>query len=191
MKKLTIIFSAFLFLTAFTTFNDVWKNDPPHSQLGFTITHLGISEISGTFNEFEATINSTKPDFSDAVITMEAKVASIDTRVTARDNHLKSPDFFDAEKYPTLNFQSSGIKSAGKNKYKLTGNLTLHGITKPVTLDLEYKGGTVNPQSKKQIAGFQVKGVIKRSDFAVGNGFPPPMLSDEVQIKADGEFIKE
>jgi len=190
MKKLTIIFSAFLLLTAFTTFNNIWKNDDPHSQLGFTVTHLGIADVSGTFNDFDVTVTSSKPDFSDAVFELTAKIASIDTRVEARNNHLKSADFFDAEKYPTLNFKSTGIKKLEGNKYKLTGDLSLHGVTKQVTMDLLYKGTIENPMSKKQTAGFQVTGVIKRSDFNVGNGFPAPMVSDEVRIKADGEFAQ-
>ncbi|MFL5808818.1 MAG: YceI family protein [Flavisolibacter sp.] len=191
MKKLTIIIlSAFLFLTAFTTFNDLWKNDDPHSQLGFTVTHLGINEVSGTFNDFDVTVNSSKPDFSDAVVELSAKIASIDTRVEARNNHLKSPDFFDAEKYPTLNFKSTSLKKTGKNQFKLTGDLTLHGVTKQVTMNLLYKGTVENPMSKKPTAGFQVTGIIKRSDFNLGNGFPPPMISDEVKIKADGEFVQ-
>lgn len=190
MKKLTLMLSAFAVLTAFTSVTGVWKNDAPHSQLGFTVKHLGIAEVSGTFNDFEATINSSKPDFSDAVIEMTAKVSSIDTRVEQRNNHLKSADFFDAEKYPTITFKSTSLQKDGKDQYKLTGNLTLHGVTKPVTLSLKHNGTVENPMSKKQTAGFQVTGVIKRSDFNLGNGFPAPMISDEVQIKADGEFAQ-
>jgi len=190
MKKITIILSAFFLVTAFTTLNTIWENDDPHSQLGFTVSHLGIADVSGTFNDFDVTVNASKPDFSDAVFELTAKVASIDTRVEARDNHLKSADFFDAEKYPTLQFKSTGIKKAGKDQYKLTGSLTLRGVTKPVTMDLKYKGTVENAMNKKQTAGFQVTGVIKRSDFNLGSGFPAPMISDEVRIKADGEFIQ-
>lgn len=190
MKKLAVILSAFLFLTAFTNPGGVWKNDDPHSQLGFTVTHLGISDVSGVFNDFDVAITSTKPDFSDAVVELNAKVASIDTRVEARNNHLKSADFFDAEKYPELTFKSTSLQKTGKDRYKLNGDLTLHGVTKPVTMELLYKGTVENPMSKKQTAGFQVSGTIKRSDFNVGAKFPAPMISDEVRIKADGEFVQ-
>ena len=189
MKKLTIILSAVLMLTAFTTLTN-WKNDKAHSQLEFSVTHLGISEVSGTFNDFDVNVTSSKADFSDAVFELTAKVGSIDTRIEARDNHLKSADFFDAEKFPTLNFKSTDIKKNGKGKYKLIGDLTLHGVTKPVTLDLVYKGTVENPMSKKPTAGFAVTGTIKRSDFSLGNGFPAPMLSDEVRIEAHGEFAQ-
>ena len=190
MKKLMIILSAFFVLTAFTTAENLWKNDDPHSQLGFTVKHLGIAEVSGTFNDFDVTIKSSKPDFSDAVVELTAKTASIDTRVEARDNHLKSADFFDVDKYPTLHFKSTSLKKVAKNKYKLTGDLTLHGVTKTVAMDLLYQGSTVNPMSKQLTAGFQVTGSIKRSDFKIGSGFPEPMISDIVRIKADGEFVK-
>ena len=190
MKKLLLIATTFVALTAFTTNEKTWTNDDPHSQLGFTVTHLGIADVSGTFNDIDVAVKSTKPDFSDASFELTAKTASLDTRVEARNNHLKSADFFDVAKYPTMNFESTGIKKAGKNQYKLTGYLTLHGVTKPVTMNLIYRGVTENPMSKKQTAGFQISGTIKRSDFIVGSNFPAAMISDEVRIKADGEFIQ-
>ncbi len=190
MKKITLILAAFISLTAFTAAVTTWHNDDPHSQLGFTVTHLGIADVSGTFNDFDVTVKSSKPDFSDASFELSAKTASIDTRVDARNKHLRSADFFDAEKYPDIIFKSSSIKKSGKNKYKLTGALSLHGITKTITMDLLYKGTVENPMSKKPTAGFQVTTVINRSDFNLGNGFPPPMISNEVRIKADGEFVQ-
>ena len=190
MKKIYFLILGFVMLTAFTVNENKWTNDDPHSQLGFTVKHLGISDISGTFNDFDVHINSARPDFSDAVFELSANTSSIDTRVEARNNHLKSADFFDVQKFPTLNYKSTSIKKTGKNKYKLTGNLSLHGITKEVIMELEYKGSTENPMSKKMTAGFQVTGTIKRSDFNLGGSFPAPMISDEVKIKADGEFIQ-
>ncbi len=191
MKKIAIILSAFFVLTAFTTTVITWKSDKPHSQLGFTITHLGIADVSGTFNDFDVTVTSSKKDFSDASFELTAKTASIYTRVDGRDNHLKSADFFEVAKYPEMTFKSTSLKKNGKDKYKLSGNLTLHGITKPITMNLKYRGVTQNPMSKATTAGFQLDGVIKRSDFNVGPGFPAPMLSDKVRIKADGEFIQK
>lgn len=191
MKKLAIILSAFFVLTAFTNGLGTWENDDPHSQLGFTVKHLGIADVSGTFNDIDVKVTSAKPDFSDAQFELVAKTASIDTRVEARNDHLKSADFFNVEKHPTLTFKSTGIKPAGKNKYKLVGDLTMHGVTKPVTLDLLYTGTVENPMSKKATSGFQVTGTLKRSDFGIGGGFPAAVISDEVRIKADGEFIQQ
>jgi polyisoprenoid-binding protein YceI len=190
MKKITLFIAAFLLLSSFTMLSNVWTNDDPHSQLGFTVTHLGIVDVSDTFNDFDVEVQSTKPDFSDASFELIAKTASIDTRVADRDKHLKSADFFDVEKYPTLTFKSTSIKKAGNNQYKLSGDLTMHGVTKPVTLDLVYTGSVENPMSKKQTAGFQLKGTIKRSDFTIGPSFPEAIISDEVRIKADGEFVQ-
>lgn len=191
MKRITLILIAFLALTAFTTVLSPWNNDKAHSQLGFTVKHLGISDVSGTFNDFDVKINSSKPDFSDATFELTAKTSSIDTRVEARNNHLKSADFFDVEKYPTITFKSNSIKRAGKNKYKLTGDLTMHGITKTVTMGLKYRGSVINQMSNANTAGFQLEGVIKRSDFNVGPTFPTSVISDEVRIKADGEFLQK
>ena len=190
MKKTLGILSVFFVLTAFTAAVTTWKNDKAHSQLGFSITHLGISDISGTFNDFDVHVPSSKADFSDAVFSLKANVNSIDTRVEDRDKHLKSADFFDAAKYPEITFKSTSLQKRGKDNYKLLGNLTMHGVTKPVTLDLEYRGATQNPMNKATTAGFRLEGVIKRSDFNIGPGFPAPMLSDEVRIQADGEFIQ-
>lgn len=190
MKKLFLAAIACIALSAFTLLNGSWKNDPAHSQLAFTVTHLGISEVSGTFNDFSVEVKSSKPNFSDASFELNAKAASIETRVEARNNHLKSADFFEAEKYPSLIFKSTSLKPTGKNRFKLGGNLTIHGITKPVTLDLTYNGTIENPMSKKPTAGFTLSGTIKRSDFELGSKFPAPMISDEVRINASGEFAQ-
>ncbi|MDQ3845887.1 MAG: YceI family protein [Bacteroidota bacterium] len=188
MKKITFFFSL-LVLSLGVWAQTTWKADPLHSRLGFTVTHLGIADVPGHFSVYDVTITASKDDFSDAVVELTAQTASINTRVDPRDKHLKSTDFFDVEKYPTMRFKSSSIKKVGKNQYKLSGNLTLRGITQPVTVDMQYRGTTANPNAKgAPVAGLQITGTIKRSDFGVGTGFPPPMISDEVVIKADGEF---
>jgi polyisoprenoid-binding protein YceI len=190
MKKISILLAAAVVtFSSFTAIED-WKADKGHSNLGFSITHLGINDIQGNFKSFEATVKSSKPDFSDAQVELTGDISSINTNIEMRDKHLQGADFFDAAKYPTFNFKSTGIKAAGKNKFKVTGNLTLHGVTKPVTLDLVHRGTTTNPMSKAATNGFQVTGTIKRSDFGIGTNFPAPMLSDVVTIKADGEFTK-
>ena len=190
MKKISVLFS-FLVLSLTIFAQTTWKSDPYHSKLGFTVTHLGIADVPGHFDKFDVTIKSEKADFSDAQVEMTAQVSSINTRIEPRDNHLKSADFFDAEKYPVMTFKSTSIKKLSKNRYQLTGNLTLHGVTKSVTVIMVHRGTTANPNANgAPVAGIQITGVIKRSDFAVGNGFPPPMISDDVRIKADGEFGK-
>ena len=190
MKRFFLFLAIVVSLTAFTGAYTSWRNDDAHSQLRFTVTHLGISDVSGTFNDFDVSVQSSKPDFSDAVFELVVKANSIDTRVEARDNHLKSADFFNVEQYPEIHYKSTSIKKSGKNKYAITGDLTLHGITKSVTMDLLYRGTIENPGNKKPTAGFQLIGEIDRRDFSLGNDFPPPMISNIVRIKADGEFTR-
>ncbi|SFT08891.1 YceI family protein [Sphingobacterium wenxiniae] len=188
MKKLTTFF-AFLFLSIGLFAQTTWTADPYHSKLGFTVTHLGIADVPGHFNTYDVSIVSATEDFSDAVVELTVQTNSIDTRVEPRDNHLKSADFFDVEKHPTMTFKSNTVKKSAENTYTLEGDLTLLGVTKPITMTMKYRGTTKNPNAEgAPVAGIQITGVIKRSDFGLGNKFPAPMISDEVQIKADGEF---
>jgi polyisoprenoid-binding protein YceI len=190
MKKLfSLLIVAFLSVSLFA--QTKWNADLMHSKLTFSVTHMGISDVDGLFNKFQASATTNKADFSDAVFELSVDVPSINTQVEMRDNHLRSADFFEVETYPSMTFKSTSITKVSKNKYKLTGNLTLRGITKPVTMDLWYRGTNVDDKTKKSTSGFQLTGIIKRSDFNVGTKFPAPVLSDEVKIKADGEFISE
>lgn len=191
MKKLTFILSI-LILPVSVFAQDTWVEDPAHSKLGFTVTHLGIADIPGYFGEYEVTIEASEEDFSDAQVELTVQTASIDTRVQKRNNHLKSPDFFNVETYPTMTFKSTGIQEIADDKYELTGDLTLLGVTKPVTVTMLYRGNIQNEMTQGNLkAGIQITGTIDRSEFDLGNGFPPPMISNEVRIKADGEFMKQ
>ena len=190
MKKIVTLLAAALFMQTAVFAQSTWNVDKAHSHVTFTITHLAVSDVDGTFKDFDATIVAAKPDFSDAKFSFTAKTASVNTENDKRDGHLKSADFFDAEKYPTISFTSTGIKSAGTNKYKLSGNLTLHGVTKPIVLDVVYRGTITNPMTKGPDAGFKITGTIKRSDFGFGSKYGAPMLSDEVELNAGGEFLK-
>lgn len=168
-----------------------WTNDPTHSRLGFVVKHLTISEVEGRFASFSATVVTTKADYSDAQVDLTAKIASINTEVEARDKHLLSADFFDAEKYPTLTFKSTSLKKVSAKKGLLSGKLTFHGITRPVTLNVDFLGMVTNPMNKKQTAGFKITGVVKRSDFALGKGFANAVLSENVKIVANLEFTPD
>ena len=189
MKKTIILFAVALLNTAAFA-QTTWNNDKMHSKLGFTITHLMVSDVDGIFKDFTCTIVASKPDFSDAKFQLTVNVASINTDVEYRDNDLKSANYFDVAKFPTMVFTSTGISTVSTNHYKLSGNLTLHGVTKPVTMDLWYRGTITNPMSKKEDSGFKLTGVIKRSDFKLAPQAGSAMLSDEVTINANGEFGK-
>jgi polyisoprenoid-binding protein YceI len=186
MKKISL--SLLLVVFASTAFSQTWVTDPAHSRLGFSISHLMISHVTGNFKQFKITAVTTKPDYSDAKIEVIAQIASINTDEPKRDTHLKSPEFFDALKYQTLVFKSTSVKNTKGNEYKLTGNLTMHGITRLVVLDVVFEGKVTSPTSKKDIAVFTIKGLLKRSDFGIGAKFPTSMVGDEVTINATAEL---
>ncbi len=185
MKKFNTLLLALL--VAGTVSAQTWSLDKAHSKLGFKVTHMMISEVEGSFKNFEATITSSKDDFSDAVVELSADVASVSTDNERRDGHLKSPDFFDAEKFAKLTFKSTSFKKSDGKNYNVVGDLTMHGVTKSVTLVVTLNGTAVN-QAKKTIAGFKATGVIKRSEFSVGGA--SPAVGDEITLNANAEFIK-
>lgn len=188
MKKKVLFLALTMLSLLVNAQTKVWTNDPLHSRLGFVVKHLMISQISGRFADFKAVVTTTKADYSDAKIVLTAKVSSIDTDVEARDNHLRSADFFDAEKFPTLTFVSSSIKKVGPKKGIMYGKLTFHGITKDVKLNVVFFGMLTNPMNNKTTAGFQVTGVVKRTDYDLGPKFPNAMVSNDIDIVANVEF---
>jgi len=189
MKKILILLAAAFSYTAASA-QTTWSVDKAHSNVKFTVTHLMVSDVDGIFKNYDATITAAKPDFSDAKFQISIQTASVTTDNDQRDKHITSPDFFDVAAYPTITFTSTAITKTSDKHYKLTGNLTLHGVTKPVSFDLWYRGTIQNPMSKADDAGFQLTGTIKRSDFNFGSKFGNAMVSDEVTIKANGEFGK-
>jgi len=185
MKKLNII-AALVFIAA-TANAQVWAVDKAHAKLGFGITHLMISEVDGQFKTYEASITSAKDDFSDAVFDISADIAGIDTDNEGRDKDLQGEGFFDAAKFPKLSFKSKSITKVEGNKYKLVGDLTMRGVTKPITMDVVING-PIDRRGKKVI-GIKVTGTFNRVDFGVGKP-GGAMLSEEVAIIANGEFVK-
>ncbi len=191
MKLLLIPVAALMTLSA--AYAQTWTVDKAHSRVGFTVTHLLLSEVDGNFKTFDAKITAAKPDLSDAVIELTADINSINTDNERRDGHLKSPDFFDAAKFPNLTFKSTSFKKVEGKKYKLAGDLTMHGVTKPVTLDAVLSGPIKSKgMGGKEVdkAGLKISGTIKRTDFGVGSA-GGAVVSEEVEIKASGEFAKQ
>ncbi|MFM2361133.1 MAG: hypothetical protein RLZZ316_35 [Bacteroidota bacterium] len=140
-----------------------WKLDKVHSVVKFSVTHMVVSETEGSFKLFDGSVEHTKADFSDAKINFTIDVNSINTDNEGRDKHLKSDDFFSAEKFPQMKFESTSMTPLGGNKYKLTGNLTIKDVTKPATFDVTY-GGTI-ATSRGTKAGFKATAVINRFDY--------------------------
>lgn len=187
----TITSFLLLFVAGATYAQATWTLDQAHTKIGFTVTHMAVSEVEGNFKEFEGTIASKSDDFNGAEITFSAKTASIDTDNERRDNHLRSGDFFDAEKYPDISFK--GTLSKNGAKYVLKGDFTMHGVTKPVQFDVTY-GGTVDTGRGKK-AGFKVSGEIDRKDYGLTWSNKTPggelVVSDKVEIVCKIEADKK
>lgn len=189
MKGKTLLTIALL-ASALGALAQNWKMDRAHSKLGFTVTHLLISEVDGGFKDFDVIITSAKDDLSDAVIELTATINSIDTDNERRDTDLKSANWFDAATHPTMTFKSTSIKRVADKKYSLSGNLTLHGVTRPVTMDMALLGTREHPRTKKPMAAIKVTGKINRTDFGVGSD-NTATVGDEVEIRGVGEFTKD
>jgi polyisoprenoid-binding protein YceI len=190
MKKLLTLW-AFIAVTA-TTFAQNWTVDKGHSKLTFIAQHHGISEVDGYFKKYETTLTTAKSDLSDAVFEMTVETASLTTDLEMRDNHLRSEDLFNVEKFPTMTFKSTSFKKKKKNQYIMMGDLTLRGVTKPITLDVTMNGPVENPNknAKNFQIGIKALGKIKRSDFSLGTKLIAAFVSDEIQIRVTGEFSK-
>lgn len=168
-----------------------WKIDPAHSEINFKVKHLVVSTVRGSFNKFDATIETGKDDFSDAKIKFEADVNSISTRNEQRDAHLKSADFFDAGNLPKMIFESTSVKKTSDFEMQVTGNLTLRGVTKEITLNVIYNG-IVSGFGDIKVAGFEVTGKLNRFDYGLQwNALTEAggvVVSNEVKIEILAEF---
>jgi polyisoprenoid-binding protein YceI len=163
MKKTNTLIALLLFATGSAFAQTTWTVDKAHSKIGFSVPHMAVSEVEGNFKDFDATVVTSAADFNGADVTFTAKTASIDTDNERRDGHLKSPDFFDAEKHPELSFKGKLVKAGGK--YKLKGDLTMHGVTKPAEFEVTY-GGTINT-GKGEKAGFKLVGKLNRQEYGL------------------------
>ena len=170
-----------------------FKIDPLHSDIEFKVKHLMISTVNGRFTKFDATMESELEDFTDATLTFEADVDSISTNISDRDNHLKSDDFFSAEKYPKILFKSTKINKLDDGDYTVEGLLTIRDVELPITLKGSYNGNDVDAYGQTKY-GFELEGVIKRSEYglsfnAVGEkgGI---LVSDEVKLIVSIQMMK-
>lgn len=187
----TISTFVLLFVVAASYGQATWNIDVAHTKIGFEVTHMAVTDVEGNFKQFEGTIAAKSDDFDGAAVNFTAKTASIDTDNEKRDGHLKSPDFFDAEKYPDITFKGTLSKSG--TKYVLKGDFTMHGVTKPVQFDVTY-GGTVDTGRGKK-AGFKLSGEIDRKDYGLTWANKTPggelVVSDKVRIVCKIEADKK
>ena len=186
MKNVLMIVG--LMALGFTATAQKWSVDKAHSKVGFSVVHLMLSDVEGSFKISDATLTASKDDFTDAQFELTADVNSVFTEQERRDTHLKSPDFFDAAKFSSIIFKSNSFKKVADRKYKLTGELTMHGVTKLVTFDGTLNGVSTNKAGKK-IAGFKFTGTLNRTAFGVGS-MPAAVVGEEIELKANGEFVQ-
>ncbi len=172
-----------------TQATETYKVDPVHTTAIFRIKHLGVTYFYGRFNETTGsfTLNTENP--SEMSFDVQIKTESVDTNAAGRNNHLKSPDFFNAKQFPTISFKSKSVQSSGENTYTVSGDLTLHGVTKPITVQMEFVGQGDKGARSGYRAGFDVTFTIKRSDF--GMNYMQGMLGDEVTIMVGLEGVRQ
>ncbi|MFZ2996759.1 YceI family protein [Sphingobium sp.] len=162
--------------------------EPTHTQIVFAYDHMGFTNNMGVIAQPTGTLTLDKANPAASKVSIDIPVANLKTGIPALDEHLMKPDFFDAAKFPKATFVSTSVKPDGKTGAEITGNLTIKGITKPVTLDAEFYGAGANPMNKKENIGFVATGAIKRSDF--GMAMAVPVVGDAVELKIIAAFVK-
>ncbi|HEV2853930.1 MAG TPA: YceI family protein [Thermoanaerobaculia bacterium] len=193
MNRKLFAAAALTVLAALPLRADTFAIDPGHSEVGFLVRHL-VSQTRGRFNDFSGTVNLDPKNLTSSSVELKIKAASIDTNMPDRDKHLRSADFFDAEKFPEITFKSKSIKATGKDTYNVTGTLTMHGVSKEVTLPVTYLGQAKDPWGNTR-AGFETSTTLNRKDFgivwnkAVDNG--GVLLGDDVKVDINLETVKK
>lgn len=171
-----------------------WKIDTLHSQIGFKVKHMMITNVTGTFDQFDASIEVEDDDFTSAEFAFNANVDSINTGVADRDAHLKSEDFFNATAHPLLSFKSTGVKKISENDYEIHGDISIRDVTKPIVLKADFGGVVVDPYGQTK-TGFSVEGKIKRSEFGLTwsaiTEAGSIVVSDEVKLNCEIQFVKQ
>lgn len=169
-----------------------WTLDPVHSSVEFTVRHLGLAKVRGSFARFDATL-SVGDDLATTAVHATIEVDSVDTANPDRDAHLRTSDFFDAASHPTMKFSSTAISGTPDDGYRLIGELTLHGVTRPVDLDVEFFGTSIQPMDQSERAGFTATGSISRKDFGMEFNVPLGgdkfMVSDTVNIELNIQLV--
>ena len=195
MKNIKLVLIAlFVSIGAIAQAQIKWNVDPAHTKVQFTAIHMGVSEVTGEFKKFEGKITSDDENFTNTTIEFTMQVASVSTDNDMRDTHLKSDDFFNAEKYPTITFKSKSFKKIDGNKYILTGDLTMRDITKSVDLAVIYNGKITDPYGFLR-AGFKVAGKINRMDYNLKwntlMGAGDAVVSNEISFNCNIELTKD
>jgi polyisoprenoid-binding protein YceI len=172
----------------------IWNLDPAHSEIGFKVRHMMITNVSGSFSSFQVSATTEDEDFTKSSISFSADISSIHTGNDQRDGHLKSPDFFDAETFPKLSFVSTSFEKKNGEEYILKGDLTIKGITKHIELGVEFGGIGKDPWGNQK-AGFSLQGKINRTDFGLSWNAALEtggvMVSEEIKLQAEIQLVKQ
>lgn len=171
-----------------------WNLDPSHTHASFTIRHMVITNVRGEFQKLSGSVKLDEKDVTRSSVEATIDTASIDTRVPDRDKHLRSPDFFDAAKYPTITFKSTKVEKAGEGKLKVTGDLTIHGVTKPVVLAVDGPTAAIKDPWGNTRRGIAASTTINRRDFGLTWGKmveAGPVVGDEVKIEIESELVQQ
>jgi polyisoprenoid-binding protein YceI len=191
-SKIALTTLTALTLVAGNALADEWTIDPSHSAAQFSIKHMMVSTVRGNFQKISGTVNLDEKDLTKSSVEVTIDATSVDTREPKRDAHLKSPDFFDVAKYPTLTFKSTKVEKAGKGKFKVTGDLTMHGQTHSLVLTVEGPTPAVKTPWGTQARGVSASGKLNRKDWALGWNkaieMGGVMVGDEVQLQVDAEL---
>ena len=194
MKKATFILAAIMMVITVSAQKTQWNFDKSHTKISFTVTHMMITDVMGNFSKYSGTFLSDKSDFSDAKINFTIDANSINTDEPNRDKHLRSADFFNVEKYPEITFVGTSFKSLGNNMYKLTGDFTMNGVTKSITLDVKGAGIIKDPYGNTR-TGFKLTGTIDRTLWGLkynsvmdAGGL---LIGNEISIACYVELIKQ
>ena len=167
-----------------------WAIDPNHSEVDFTVRHMSVSNIHGRIGGVQGNILFNDVDATKSTVSVTIDVNTLDTGVTARDTDLKSSNFFDVAKFPTATFTSTSVNKSGTH-LKIDGNLTLHGVTRPVELDVDGPSAPMPGMDKKPHSGYTATATINRKDFGVGPNYPAAVVSDEIKLTIELEVAKQ
>ncbi|PWC78595.1 YceI family protein [Azospirillum sp. TSH64] len=165
-----------------------YKIDPAHTAVAFIVNHVGFSNVIGRFNTVGGEVSFDKDAVEKSTVTVTIDTTSVDTNHAKRDEHLRSPDFFNAKEFPKMTFKSTKIEKTGDKTGKLHGDLTMLGVTKPVVLDVTFNKDGVSPASKLETAGFSARGTVKRTEFGMKYG--APAIGDDIQLLIEVEAVK-
>ncbi len=195
MKPLRLLAVSFLVLSPALAQASTWEIDPAHSTVEFSVRHMMVTTVKGQFQKVKGAVELDEKDPTKSSVEVSVETASIDTREAKRDAHLKSPDFFDAAKFPAITFKSTKIEKAGKGRLKLTGDLTMHGVTKPVVLTVDGPSASIKDPLGRTVRGVMATGKLDRKDWgmtwnkALDTG--GMVVSDEVKLEINAELAEK